>query len=131
MLVKLTTCVNFINNLWGAFQYQGVFGNFSILTVWFYNLMATEHWCKRFLYESVLYNFMHYQFVFVIFCQREIFAKAARKMLVKFTNGVNFNNILRASFWKSVSHSFMGLQFGFVIFWQEEICKKKLLIEYW
>ncbi len=38
------------------------------------------------------------QFGFVIFWRKDFSAKAAHKMLVKLTPGVNFSNILRAAF---------------------------------
>jgi hypothetical protein len=42
--------------------------------------------------------FMCLQFGFVIFWQKDFGAKAALKMLVKLTPGVNVTNILRAAF---------------------------------
>ncbi len=37
--------------------------------------------------------FLYLQFVFVIFCPNEIFAKGNHKLLVNFARGVNFINI--------------------------------------
>jgi len=51
--------------------------------------------------------------------------KAACKMLVKSTPGVNFINILQAAFsYKRVFAAFLYLNVGFEIFWLKNICAK-------
>ncbi len=50
----------------------------------------------------------------MIFCGKCISAKAAHKMCLKLTTGVNFINIKRADF--SFESDLNNLQFGFVIF---------------
>jgi len=61
--------------------------------------------CKHFSHKSVFTAFLYSWFGFVIYCQKNIGAKAARKMLMKSTAGVNFTNILQAAFCeKSVLH---------------------------
>jgi hypothetical protein len=52
------------------------------------------------LFQSKVFSadFCYLLFGFVIFLQKNIAAKAAHKMLVKLTTGVNFTNILHAAF---------------------------------
>ncbi len=69
--------------------------------------------------------FMCLQFGFVIFWQEDFGAKAAHKMLVTLTPGVNVTNILWAAFsYESFCAAFMCLQFGFAIFWWKELGSK-------
>jgi len=48
------------------------------------------------LIKSVFEAFLKLQFWFVIFCQKNIGATAAGKMLVKLATGIFFTNILQA-----------------------------------
>ncbi len=54
---------------------------------------------EQLFHTKVLYTaFVCLQFGFLIFWQKDFGAKAAHKMLVKLTPGVNFTNILGAAF---------------------------------
>ncbi len=49
--------------------------------------------------------------------KRRLYKKCVRKMLIKLTRGLFFNNILKAAFlYESVLRSFFNLQFGCVFF---------------
>jgi hypothetical protein len=62
---------------------------------------------------------------FVIFWQKNISAKAACKMFMKLTTGVNFIYILCSTFGTKVfCQAFLYLLLGFVIFWQKNIGTK-------
>ncbi len=93
-----------------------------------------QHFSNSFLCKSCFFAFMSLQFGFVIFWHKKIGTKAARKMLVKLTTGVNFINILHKSFlYKSKLSSFSQVTFGFVIFLCQIISKKcalKMLMKF-
>jgi hypothetical protein len=63
------------------------------MTVNFTNILQAA-----FYYQSSLCTFYVFTIMFVIFWQKDFGAKAAHKMLVKLTPGVNFTNTLRAAF---------------------------------
>ena len=89
---------------------------------------------KQLFHMNVFYSaFFYLQLSFVIFGQKNFSAKAARKMLVKLTTGVNFINILHKSFlYKSKLSSFSLIRFGFAIFLFQNIgekVKRKMLMK--
>jgi hypothetical protein len=61
----------------------------SISPIFYKQLFHTKVFCTAFL---------SLQFGFVIFWQKDFGTKAAHKMLVKLTPGVNFTNIKQAAF---------------------------------
>jgi len=61
----------------------------SISPIFYEQLYCTKLFCRAFFYL---------QFGFVIFCRKNIGAKAVGKMLMKLTPIVNFTNILQAIF---------------------------------
>jgi hypothetical protein len=61
----------------------------SISPIFYEQLFCTKDFCAA---------FTCLQFGFVIFWRKDFDAKAANKILVKLTPGVNFTNILRAVF---------------------------------
>jgi len=72
--------------LWGRSNQRGM----GSISPTFYARL----FCTKVLFEAFLYL----QFGFVTFFQKDISAKAARKMLMKMATVVNFTNVLQAAF---------------------------------
>jgi len=62
----------------------------------FTNILRKTFFVQKYLARS--FSLVTVQFGFVIICQKDINKKAAGKMLMKLTTGVNFINLLRTNF---------------------------------
>ncbi len=97
--------VNFINTLRSHFLYKCLFGSFSLVTCKWKKL-PTLSYVKfvHFLLIKLTAGCQFHQqftctfFCFVTFWRKNISSKAAYKMLMKLTTGVNFINILFVHF---------------------------------
>ncbi len=88
----------------------------SISPTFYKQLYLTNVFCKVFL---------QLQFGFVVFWQKKSGAKAACKMLMKLTKGVNFINILFSPFsYESILRCFSLITVWFCDFWHQ--CKSCL-----